>query len=233
MIASFSLVQYPQEERRWAFSRMGLDRPDLAKTEGLGFHRLVGTAQGHSLAWRPDLLRWGLIATWEHPEHLDAFLASSPVTKRWREHATESWTVRLVPLKSVGCWGGSNPFPVEDASGDDGPCAVLTRASLRALRTRRFMSAVPAIDLDLARAPGLIASLGFGETPVTRQGTLSLWQSQTAMRAFAYGTDAHREAIRRRSAEDWYSEELFARFRPIGSEGTWNGSDPLALPSAG
>lgn len=228
MIASVSLVTYPREELRWAFGRMGLDRPDLAQVPGLRFRRLVGTAQGRSFAWKPDLLRWGLVAAWDDEADLDRFLAESPIAERWREHASEVWTVRMVPVKSAGAWGGSNPFPAQEPPPGDGPYAVITRATLRARRTRRFYGAVPPIDLDLARAEGLVGSIGFGESPLGRQGTLSLWTSLDAMKEFAYATPAHREAMRRRAEEDWYAEELFARFRPTASEGSWDGSDPLA-----
>lgn len=229
MIASVSIVTYPRSELRWAFGRMGLDRPDLSRTPGLTFKRLVGTARGTSFAWKPDLLRWGLIAAWRSEDDLDAFLAESPIAARWRDHASEVWTARMVPVRSAGAWGGSNPFPAQPEPPGDGPYAVITRATLRLRRAHRFHAAVPPIDLDLARDPGLLASVGFGETPVVHQGTLSLWSSQDAMKAFAYGTDAHRTAIRRRAREQWYAEELFARFRPTASSGTLGGIDPLAM----
>jgi hypothetical protein len=48
-----------------------------------------------------------------------------------------------------------------------------------------------------------------------------------AMRAFAYKTDSHREAMQQKIRQNWYWEELFARFVMVGSEGSYQGTDPL------
>jgi hypothetical protein len=145
------------------------------------------------------------------------------------------------PGFAVGCHRGRPPagFSVPLPTGSrvppagspppprGGPVAVLTRATVRPSRWHRFRGSRPPVSRELVGARGLQAAVGIGEAPVGLQATFSIWSDAAAVAAFARSPE-HRAVVRRTREEGWYGEELFARFTPLGSTGTWDGRDPLS-----
>ncbi len=230
-IAALTLVRYPWRYTYDALVSMGLNRILLRRAPGLRFWKLLGSACGLAFgAWNPR--RYGLFTVWDSPAALDAFEQDSPILAAYRRRADELWTVRLRPISWHGAWSGINPFasvaPATPLAPDAGPLAILTRATIRPLRVRAFRATARRVNAELADCPGLLAAIGLGEVPLFIQATFSLWASLRAVRGFAYSGPEHIAAMRRKDSEDWYSEELFARFQPFASYGTWDGVNPLA-----
>jgi hypothetical protein len=243
-IASFHLATYRWEQVPAELVRYVTVRRHLRATPGLRFWRVLGTGRGRTMSVSADLSRWALFAVWDDDAALDDFAADSVVARRWAR-AAEAWHVRLRPVGGHGTWAGVDVADLlrsdggrrpEDPSGTvggvseegDGPVAVLTRASIRARRLVPFLRAGPPVDGVLGDHPGLLAAVGAGEWPVLRQATFSLWAGADDVARFAYRDPIHAEVVRRTRQEAWYRDELFMRFRPYRSTGTWAGSDPLA-----
>ena len=209
------------------------------RVPGLRFARRLGTGKGRAMGLQGDLRRWALFAVWDEESALDAFLDADDLPRRWAERSTESWSVRLTPLAAHGTWGGADPFAGLDdvtahrAAQDGGPVAVLTRARVPVRHWPAFYRAVPPVEAHLHAQPGLLEATGVGERPVGLLATFSLWRSADDVDAFAYGDTVHHDVVRATRQGGWFSEELFARFRPYRSTGTWDGIDPLAGTLAG
>jgi hypothetical protein len=89
-----------------------------------------------------------------------------------------------------------------------------------------FWRSVPPVSADLHRSAGLRFAVGVGEAPVGLQGTFSIWRSGRDLTEFAHRRAPHVEAVRRTAELGWYSEELFARFAVVATEGTFLGREP-------
>jgi hypothetical protein len=234
-VASFHLVRERRGRALAALARLGTDRLRLARDGGPVFWRVLGTGRGSDTSVGVDPRRTALFALWDDDEALDGFLARSPIARRWR-YADEAYTVRLRRVGGRGTWRGVEILEGmadvtdgdADADTEPEPVAVLTRATVRARHWPAFVGAGRRVSAEVAAAPGLLAVVGIGEAPIGRQATFSLWRSTADAHAFAYGRPAHLDAVRRTRAERWYGEQLFARFQPYGSAGTWDGRDPLA-----
>lgn len=213
---------------RWGLAQMGTSAPHLQQVPGLRFFKQLGSGVGKGFSLKPNFRRYGLLCTWESEAAADDFLHNSPLIQEYNLHTDEIWTVKLLPVQAHGQWDKQEPFtPILPHKDFTGPVAVLTRASVNWRAVPNFCRFGTRTSSALNEAEGLICSIGLGELPLVRQATFSIWESLEAMKTFAYKQPHHQEVMRRTRTENWYKEELFARFLPISSQGTWNGSDPL------
>jgi hypothetical protein len=225
-LTTITFFRFPARKRWWAFSRMRTGPATLNAVPGVRFARLMGTGRGIGFDPRPNLRVYSTLAVWESVAACHAFL-TGPWMAEYRRRAEEVFTVLQYPIRSNGTWGGINPFQPPDYQPGTSVRGVITRATIRTGQLVRFWQAVPRASRAAGRAEGRLFSLGIGEVPLVQQATYSLWESEDAIKQFAYRTHAHQAAIRDTHRYNWYSEELFARFAPVATIGTWAGTVPV------
>ena len=227
MIVSFHLTDVG---KRSAFGILRT-RPKPTLVPGLRYAELATCAPlGGGMIPPPQLGRVALIAAWDDDRALDAFLAGHPLAER----LAGGWHVRLEPLRASGSWSAlpdlaADERPVED----DEPVAVLTLGRVKFPRAPSFLRTnAPAAD-QAATDTEMLAATGLARPP-RLVATFSLWRTAAAMRAYAYRDGGgHRAAIQAHRVRPFHHESLFARFRPYGAQGTWDGRDPLAAARGG
>ena len=196
---------------------MAINKIQLKRLSGITFIKLLGTGKGESFTPRDaDPFRWGMLITVS--ENQIDMLDKSFVVKSWQKICISEYRVILKPISSHGFWSGKQPFAVDKFEWA-GKIAAVTRARIVWRKNLIFWRAVPSVTESLHQSPGLLNAIGIGEAPIGLQGTFSIWQDAASLRDFAYKGQAHSEAIRATSANQWYSEELFARFAVIEERG--------------
>jgi heme-degrading monooxygenase HmoA len=226
-VVTFSVFEYARKDRFWALAQMGLAPRQLKAVKGLSFAKMMGSGR-NGFGLMPDFGRYALLGAWETEAAADAFF-ESPLVSTFRRRAAEMWSVKMLPLRSHGNWDGSSPFVPHPYLHHPGlPVAVLTRASIRLRALPDFWRHVPQASRNLYNSDALLYSIGVGEKPLVQQATVSFWRDAQALEQFAYRKSGHKEIVRLTRERNWYSEELFARFLPIATEGTLGGKDVLA-----
>ena len=196
---------------------MAINKIQLKRLSGVTFIKLLGTGKGESFTPRDaDPFRWGMLITVS--ENQIDMLDKSFVVKSWQKICISEYRVLLKPISSHGFWSGKQPFSLDKFEWN-GKIAAVTRARIVWRKNLIFWRAVPPVTESLHQSPGLLNAIGIGEAPIGLQGTFSIWQDAASLRDFAYKGRAHSEAIRATSANQWYSEELFARFAVIQERG--------------
>jgi hypothetical protein len=196
---------------------MAINKMQLKRVSGVTFIKLLGTGKGESFTPRDaDPGRWGMLITIN--ENQINQLDNSLVIKSWRKICIGEYRVILKPISSHGFWSGKQPFLVDKFEWN-GKIAAVTRARIVWRKNLIFWRAVPPVTKSLHQSRGLLNAIGIGEAPIGLQGTFSVWKDAASLRDFAYKGQAHAEAIRATSANQWYSEELFARFAVIEERG--------------
>jgi quinol monooxygenase YgiN len=227
-ITTLTFFRFPTlKDRVWAFFQMQFAHAPISKVEGKTFYKLMGSGRDMGFNPAPDWSVYSLLMVWEDEAAALDFFEKSTIFKRYQAHTSEIWTLFLRVRQVKGLWSGGNPF---ESSSEIDPAnsliSVITRASIRPSKLITFWRYVPTSQRPIvAGCEGLIYTKGIGEAPLIQMATFSLWSDFEALKKFAYQSEEHRVAIEKTKKLDWYSEEMFVRFQPYKSLGTWGNLD--------
>lgn len=184
------------------------------------FCKLMGTGKNGTFDIVPDLGQWSFLSTWASEKDYYEFYNKSFIKKYTSLFGYQNFAFFLSPVKVHGLWDGIQPFEESNEKFKENEnIAVLTRATIRLSKLIAFWSNVPKSSESLDQSPGFKYSLGVGEVPFIKQSTFSIWESEAEMINFAYKSHQHKKVILKTKKDNWYSEELFARFKLIKVEG--------------
>ncbi|MGC4103406.1 spheroidene monooxygenase [Ferruginibacter sp.] len=239
MTATLTIIRYRKRFIFFAFLAMVLFRFPLWFNKRCRFWKLMGSGKNGSFDKRPDLQQWAIFSVsnikFKHVQ-LKNYRGELLIQKlygkfisRWLSAFNcETITYLLESVEGHGLWDGKTVFDDLPKKAElEGQVAVLTRATIRLSKLKQFWRYVDGVAAKMAEADGFVTSYGIGEIPWIKQATFSIWQNTDAMKLFAYGEKEHQEVIQRTRRENWYSEDMFVRFKITGCIGTVKGVNPL------
>ncbi len=218
MQVSLTIIKYPTRYIPIAFFAMAIHRFPLWRNKNISFYKLMGTGKNGTFDKTPDLKQWAVMASHKNdifPANTHSILGS--FMHSWFQFfKCQTITYILEPIESHGTWDGKKPFGILPAKSEyEGKIAVITRATIRLNKLKYFWQNVAPVANKMVSAKGFITSYGVGEIPWIKQSTFSIWESKEDMKNFAYGMKEHAEVIQKTRKQNWYSEDMFTRFRVL------------------
>lgn len=212
-------------QRVWAFAMMQFAHAPMTKIEGLNFYKLMGTGKAGFNPW-PDWSTYVILQVWDNLACAERYFNKKKLFERYQRNSSEHLIFFLKNTVCRGEWDGHTPFLKHEHLDSNNPyLVVLTRATIRTKLLLRFWKFVPTSQKSLISNPGLLFTKGVGEVPFKQMATFSFWQDVDSLNEFAYRAQGHIEAIKKTRDFNWYSEELFSRFQPFKSFGSWEGAN--------
>lgn len=219
MLVSITLVRYSKAFVPFAFIAMAIHRLPLYFNSKISFWKLLGCGKNGTFDINPDYQQWGLLAVWQTKADFEEFQEKSFIAKWWKMFCFDQSHILLTPTSSHGKWSGKEPFGNPKIKQTEGRIAVLTRATIRPNKLKNFWKNVPPVASIMHKSKGFVTSIGIGEAPFFMQATFSIWESVDDVVKFAYKDEEHAKVVKLTRDEDWYSEELFARFVILETHG--------------
>jgi len=198
--------------RFWGFGQVPLASMYLKNIPGLQFFKSMGSGSGAGFGAWPDFGQYAWLMVWESSAHAESFFRDHPY---FRDYAQRCSSTRILYLKNIashGLWSGINPFVVSEHPLENTKVAVLTRARISLNKVWHFWRQVGKTAKGLYDFDELEYAVGIGESPLIYQATISVWASIDSVKRYAYQHEAHKKVIQLARKNNWYSEELFARF---------------------
>ena len=236
MLVTLTIIRYPKKYIPFAVAAMAIHRLPFWLNKNISFYKLMGCGKNGTFDKNPDWQQWGILSVQNNASDITKLstnnaiehLYGSLINKWMCLFKCETWTIFLEPMEGHGKWDGKEPFgKIAKQSDYSGIVATLTRATIRLNKLGDFWRNVAGVANEMAGAKGFISSVVIGEVPYIKQATFSVWESKEAMKQFAYQMHRHKEIVQKTRKENWYSEDMFVRFRPLKTIGTIKGIDPL------
>lgn len=230
MYSTLTIVRYPKLLGIAGFISMAIFRVPLLFNKQISFWKLMGCGKNGTFDIYPDWRQWAILTVHNAIPEKQVIPVYGGFIHQWFHFfGCEIFTITLEAMEGHGSWDGKPVFgDLAKQTDYNGLIAVLTRATIRLNKLSSFWKNVNSVAQRMADAPGFITSVGIGEVPWIKQATFSVWESKEHMKQFAYKMQEHAAVIKATRKENWYSEDMFVRFKPIAVSGTLNGINPLA-----